>query len=60
MMEATTAHVQIMHPLLGQLVVLFVVLLISFIAYSSQIFIIWPWYGRALSIELLALLGPFK
>lgn len=34
--------------------------LISFISYSSQIFVIWPWYGGVLSIELLKLLIPFK
>ncbi|KAJ8523296.1 hypothetical protein ONZ45_g214 [Pleurotus djamor] len=49
-----------MHPLLGRLVVNFVLCLISFIAYSSQIFIIWPWYGRELSIPLITLLGPFN
>ncbi|KAF7307153.1 Palmitoyltransferase PFA4 [Mycena indigotica] len=45
---------------LGQLVVNFVLLLICFIAYSSQIFIIWPWYGRVLSVELVTLLLPFN
>lgn len=45
---------------LGRIVVSLVVALISFIAYSSQIFIIWPWYGSVLSIELLVLLVPFK
>jgi hypothetical protein len=49
-----------MHPLLGRLVVTLVLCLICFIAYSSQIFIIWPWYGRVLSVELLYLLAPFK
>lgn len=34
--------------------------LIAFIAYSSQIFIIWPWYGSVLSVDLLKLLVPFK
>lgn len=38
----------------------FTISLISFIAYSSQIFVIWPWYGSALSIDLLKLLVPFK
>lgn len=38
----------------------FTISLISFISYSSQIFIIWPWYGRELSIPLLVLLVPFK
>ncbi|KAJ7651630.1 zf-DHHC-domain-containing protein [Mycena polygramma] len=45
---------------LGRLVVNFVLLLICFIAYSSQIFIIWPWYGRAISVQLLSLLVPFN
>lgn len=44
----------------GLLFVNFVLCLICFIAYSSQIFIIWPWYGSELSIELLTLLAPFK
>jgi len=44
----------------GLLFVNFVLCLICFIAYSSQIFIIWPWYGREVSIELLTLLVPFK
>ncbi|TYJ58113.1 palmitoyltransferase PFA4 [Cryptococcus floricola] len=35
-------------------------LLISFISFSSQIFVIWPWYGRELSMDLLKLLGPFN
>jgi hypothetical protein len=34
--------------------------LIAFISYSSQIFVIWPWYGRVVSVELLTLVGPFK
>ncbi|PVG00916.1 zf-DHHC-domain-containing protein [Serendipita vermifera] len=34
--------------------------LIAFIAYSSQIFIIWPWYGRVMSVDLLVLVGPFN
>ncbi|KAJ7610808.1 zf-DHHC-domain-containing protein [Roridomyces roridus] len=45
---------------LGRLVVNLVLLLISFISYSSQIFIIWPWYGRVLSVELVVLLLPFN
>jgi palmitoyltransferase ZDHHC6 len=49
-----------MHPILGTLIVNFVLCLICFIAYSSQIFIIWPWYGREMSVELLVLLVPFK
>jgi hypothetical protein len=34
--------------------------LIAFIAYSSQIFVIWPWYGYEISVDLLVLLVPFK
>jgi palmitoyltransferase len=49
-----------MHYILGRLVVTFVLCLISFIAYSSQIFVIWPWYGNELSVELVTLLAPFK
>ncbi|EIN13917.1 zf-DHHC-domain-containing protein [Punctularia strigosozonata HHB-11173 SS5] len=45
---------------LGRIVVGLTLSLISFIAYSSQIFIIWPWYGRELSVELMTLLGPFN
>jgi hypothetical protein len=49
-----------MHPIIGRLIVNFVLCLISFIAYSSQIFIIWPWYGRTVSVDLVVLLVPFK
>lgn len=49
-----------MGRLLGRIWVGFTTSLIIFIAYSSQIFIIWPWYGRVLSVELLQLLLPFK
>jgi hypothetical protein len=49
-----------MGRLLGRLVVTLTTALIFFISYTPQIFIIWPWYGRELSIELLALLVPFK
>ncbi|WVR05338.1 hypothetical protein IAU60_002352 [Kwoniella sp. DSM 27419] len=35
-------------------------LLISFISFSSQIFVVWPWYGRTLSVDLLKLLVPFN
>ncbi|KAH9947138.1 zf-DHHC-domain-containing protein [Amylocystis lapponica] len=44
----------------GRLFVGFTVSLISFIAYSAQVFIIWPWYGRELSVELITLLVPFN
>ncbi|AAW41653.2 hypothetical protein CNBB1070 [Cryptococcus deneoformans B-3501A] len=36
------------------------VILISFIAFSSQIFVIWPWYGREISLDLLKLLVPLN
>ena len=49
-----------MGRLTGRLFVLFTTCLISFIAYSSQIFVIWPWYGREFSVELVQLLLPFK
>ncbi|KAF8236805.1 zf-DHHC-domain-containing protein [Tricholoma matsutake] len=49
-----------MHVIVGRLIVNFVLGLICFIAYSSQIFIVWPWYGRALSVELLTLIVPFN
>ncbi|KAI0640069.1 palmitoyltransferase PFA4 [Trametes polyzona] len=49
-----------MGRLTGRLFVFFTTCLIAFIAYSSQIFIIWPWYGSVLSIELLELLVPFN
>lgn len=44
----------------GRLFVLLTSFLIAFISYSSQTFIIWPWYGREFSIDLLKLLVPFK
>lgn len=49
-----------MGRLLGRLFVASTTALICFISYTPQVFIIWPWYGRELSIELLALLVPFK
>ncbi|KZP25294.1 zf-DHHC-domain-containing protein [Athelia psychrophila] len=49
-----------MGRLLGRIFVFCVVCLISFIAFSIQIFVIWPWYGSTLSVELLMLLGPFN
>jgi hypothetical protein len=49
-----------MGRLLGRIGVGFVCALIAFIAYSVQIFVIWPWYGRVLSVELILLLAPFK
>ncbi|CAE6476095.1 unnamed protein product [Rhizoctonia solani] len=49
-----------MGRLVGRLWVGFTLSLISFISFSSQIFIIWPWYGRTLSVSLLKLLVPFN
>lgn len=49
-----------MGKLLGRLFVSFTIMLISFNGYSSQIFIIWPWYGREISVDLLKLMVPFK
>ncbi|TFK26647.1 palmitoyltransferase PFA4 [Coprinopsis marcescibilis] len=49
-----------MHYILGRIAVGGVLCLISFIAYSAQLFVIWPWYGREWSIELLVLLIPFN
>ncbi|TDL20993.1 zf-DHHC-domain-containing protein [Rickenella mellea] len=49
-----------MGRLLGRIWVGFTTALIAFISYSSQIFIIWPWYGRELTTELLVLLVPFN
>ncbi len=49
-----------MGRLLGRLFVTFTTALICFISYTPQIFIIWPWYGREISTELLTLLVPFK
>ncbi|KIP11142.1 hypothetical protein PHLGIDRAFT_125039 [Phlebiopsis gigantea 11061_1 CR5-6] len=49
-----------MGRILGRLFVCGTLLLITFIGYSSQIFVIWPWYGHELSVELLTLLIPFN
>ncbi|TFK56613.1 palmitoyltransferase PFA4 [Heliocybe sulcata] len=49
-----------MGRLLGRLFVGFTLCLICFIAYTPQVFIIWPWYGRELSVSLLYLLVPFN
>lgn len=45
---------------MGRIAIGFVLLLIVFPVLTSQIFIIWPWYGRELSVELITLLLPFK
>jgi hypothetical protein len=50
----------LMGKIVGRIFIGFVSFLISFISYSSQIFIIWPWYGSVLSVELILLLAPFK
>ena len=57
---STTDHDVRMGRIVGRLFVGGTLFLITFIGYSSQIFIIWPWYGRELSVELLTLLIPFK
>ena len=49
-----------MGKFLGRFFVCFTIFLISFNGYSSQIFIIWPWYGREVSVDLLKLIIPFK
>ncbi|EJC98733.1 zf-DHHC-domain-containing protein [Fomitiporia mediterranea MF3/22] len=49
-----------MGRIVGRIWVGFTTCLIAFIAYSSQVFVIWPWYGRAFSVELLQLLLPFN
>ena len=49
-----------MGKFLGRIFVCFTIVLISFNGYSSQLFIIWPWYGREVSVDLLKVLVPFK
>ncbi|KAG1754926.1 DHHC palmitoyltransferase-domain-containing protein [Suillus paluster] len=49
-----------MHPILGRITIGFVLFLILFPILTCQIFIIWPWYGRELSVELITLLVPFN
>ncbi|KIM82364.1 hypothetical protein PILCRDRAFT_478089 [Piloderma croceum F 1598] len=49
-----------MGKIVGRIFIGLVSFLISFISYSSQIFIIWPWYGSVLSVELICLLAPFN
>lgn len=55
-----TLRNSLMHSFLAYLVIGFVLFLILFPVLSSQIFIIWPWYGREWTVELLMLLVPFK
>lgn len=38
----------------------FLCALFLIVGYSSQIFIVWPWYGRAPPPNLAKLLLPFK
>ncbi|KAI0785389.1 hypothetical protein BC629DRAFT_1582404 [Irpex lacteus] len=49
-----------MGRLLGRIFVTCTLFLISFIGYTSQIWIIWPWYGSELSVQLITLLLPFN
>ncbi|KAG2350756.1 zf-DHHC-domain-containing protein [Suillus weaverae] len=49
-----------MHPILGRIAICFVLFLILFPVLTCQIYIIWPWYGRELSVELITLLLPFN
>ena len=57
----TLGHVAfLMHPILAHLIISFVLLLILFPVFTSQVFIVWPWYGREWSVELITLLVPFK
>ena len=51
-----------MGKLLGRIFVCFTVFLVSFKfnGYLTQIFVIWPQYGSEVSVNLLALLVPFK
>ncbi|KIJ66242.1 hypothetical protein HYDPIDRAFT_86668 [Hydnomerulius pinastri MD-312] len=49
-----------MHPFLGRLIISFVLFLILFPVLTSQVFIIWPWYGREWTVELITLLVPFN
>ncbi|EGO30996.1 hypothetical protein SERLADRAFT_455490 [Serpula lacrymans var. lacrymans S7.9] len=49
-----------MGRLWGRVIVSLVTGLISFLTFSPQIFIIWPWYGREITVELLTLLLPFN
>ncbi|KAG2117985.1 DHHC palmitoyltransferase-domain-containing protein [Suillus discolor] len=49
-----------MHPILGRIAIGFVLFLILFPVLTCQVYIIWPWYGRELSVELITLLFPFN
>ncbi|KAF9778223.1 zf-DHHC-domain-containing protein [Thelephora terrestris] len=49
-----------MGKLIGRIFVCFTTILISFNGYSSQYFVIWPWYGKEVSLDLLGLIIPFN
>ncbi|KAI6047901.1 DHHC palmitoyltransferase-domain-containing protein [Pisolithus marmoratus] len=49
-----------MSTFLGRLAVAFVLFLILFPVLTSQFFIVWPWYGRMWTAELICLLLPFN
>lgn len=49
-----------MNTFLGRLAVTFVLFLILFPVLTSQIFIVWPWYGRTWTVDLIYLLLPFN
>ncbi|KZO96328.1 zf-DHHC-domain-containing protein [Calocera viscosa TUFC12733] len=49
-----------MGRLLGRVLTTFTCLLIAFIAYSSQIFLFFPWYGSVVSVEFLWAIVPFN
>ncbi|KAG8219552.1 hypothetical protein J3R82DRAFT_502 [Butyriboletus roseoflavus] len=49
-----------MHTFLAYLIISFVLFLILFPVLTAQVFIIWPWYGREWTVELVTLLVPFK
>ncbi|KAI6153872.1 DHHC palmitoyltransferase-domain-containing protein [Pisolithus tinctorius] len=49
-----------MNTFLGRLAVTFVLFLILFPVLTSQVFIVWPWYGHMWTAELIFLLLPFN
>ncbi|KAI6135556.1 DHHC palmitoyltransferase-domain-containing protein [Pisolithus croceorrhizus] len=55
-----STHMVPMNTFLGRLAVTFVLFLILFPVLTSQIFIVWPWYGRRWTVELVYLLLPFN
>jgi len=48
------------YSIVGRVWVTGTTLLIAFIAYSVQVFVIYPWYGSEISVDLLKLLVPFN